>query len=90
LLIVVVSLIASSGGSDDPTGGAAVPGPATTETGYMASFSSICNKAPAEMDLEMAGSYECDTLLSYRSTRAGRPGTLTRLCCFGLPPVQIF
>lgn len=58
LLIVIVALIASSGGSDGPDGGTVTAG---GDTGYMASFSSICNKSPADMNLEMAGSYECDT-----------------------------
>ena len=53
LLIVIVSLIASSGGGDSG------PAAAVIATGYTASFSSLCGKSPADMNLEMAKSYEC-------------------------------
>ena len=67
LLVVVVALIASSGGPDEPAGAAV---PAASDTGYMASFSSICNKEPADMNLEMAGNYEYDTPHATRFARA--------------------
>lgn len=60
LLIVIVSLVAGSGGGDSTGGGTGTSPVAAAAggSGYMATFSSLCGKSPADMNLEMAGSYE--------------------------------